>query len=131
MVKGWYMREIKFRTWNPKFNYFEYWGFYNDDIDNKPYFKGTPSGGGFISNQILYNTEQYTNLKDKKGKDIYECDIGRHENGRIIIVQYNESMKLITARYLDDPESEKPIYIFAWQYIEIISNIHENPDLLK
>lgn len=138
-------REIKFRTWNPKHNYFEYWGFYIDDIDNKPYFKGTPSCGGFVSNQILENTDQFTGLHDKNGKEIYERDICKRirTTGHYV---YDPHFPRL------DPDKEKLIDVvdiyeitlqpecrFGTELItdqksdtlEIIGNIHDFPEMIK
>jgi hypothetical protein len=116
------MKEIKFRTWNPKFHYFEYWGFILDEDGNK-YFKGTPSGGGFVSNQILENTDQYINVKDINGKEIYENDLMSHpdfpKRYRLTVMFENGCA-----------------YLGGWDCIrtdfskgEIIGNIKENKEL--
>lgn len=68
------MTEIKFRTWNPEHKFFHYWGF-NNELDQKYYFIGPPSGGGFVSDKIFMYTQQFIGLHDIENKEIYIGDI--------------------------------------------------------
>ncbi|HBJ2612641.1 TPA: DNA-packaging protein [Clostridium botulinum] len=61
------MREIKFRAWNNSHNTMEY------DIQND-YDCILSCFGGFLNNEF-WEVMQYTGLKDKNGKEIYEGDI--------------------------------------------------------
>jgi len=84
---------------------------------------------------------QFTGLKDKKGKEIFEGDIvrfypyelskQRHKRGLLIngrIVFNNQAQFCI--RYIDmfNPDGETD-YLFSKE-CEVIGNIYENPDLL-
>ncbi|MFJ7950757.1 YopX family protein [Lysinibacillus sp. NPDC096418] len=99
-----------------------------------------------VSTNYLKNTKlmQYTGLKDKNGKEIYEGDIIRFTNG--IDEVYEEVGTVIfdleecgyKAQYIDDGVT-RCIYlinpkVFADKYTEItyeiIGNIYENPELL-
>lgn len=82
---------------------------------------------------------QYTGLTDKNGKMIFEGDIGkfkRFENSYIGKIVYNQKTagfefwwNVVVGAY-----GEKATYtanLSVCDEIEIISNIHDNPELLK
>ena len=71
------MRELRFRVWHPKEKYFSYWGFIETGKDR---FAGIPSSneGGFTLQYVRENSQQFTGLLDKRGKEIYEGDVLKH-----------------------------------------------------
>jgi len=123
------MREIKFRVWHPKSKRFSYWGF----IDNM--FAGIPSSNedGFNMDYVRENSNQYTGLHDRNGKEIWEGDIvkfsahyfgDRKERERIEVIEWDEeeacyNWKLTFTGFADGPN---------WN--EVIGNRYENPELL-
>ena len=99
-------REIKFRAWDKRFKKMDY-----------------------ASPMAILNIEdndheimQYTGLKDKNGKEIYEGDIVTDGVGKYKIIY---DLKLAGYQpyciFRDDPEN----------YCEIIGNSYENPELLE
>ena len=130
-------RELKFRAW---------------DKENEEYINGYDvllrCNGSAISRYALgildtdmpvnVIIEQYTGLKDKNGKEIYEgdivsevIDVGAPCSPFICryIVEWNEELCLFGLIDL----KENGVHDELWetnQSIEVIGNIHENPELL-
>jgi len=100
------MREIKFRQWaRGRFHYF-----------------GFTEPGCFIgpitSNEEAHaNTHQFTGLRDKNGKEIYEGDIVKGSAGWLPVEWRGAQWGFSNVMW-----NEK---------IEVIGNIHENPELLN
>ena len=120
------MREIKFRAWIS--NKFYYWGFIKDN--NGVYFAAPAavSSEPLDNKEIEKRSQQYTGLKDKNGKEIYEGDIGLFDcaGGKIksTIVWNN-----FVARFERD---DIPYLAGGIEGLcEVIGNIYENPELLK
>ena len=116
---------FKFRAW---------------DKENKKYIYGVEKGLEFystagnlrvmtlaeIAESSKYNLEQCTGLKDKKGKLIYEGDIVE------VPVLYNgipTGKKQRCKVYYKHGAFN--IYAVKSEYLKIVGNIHENPELLE
>lgn len=133
-------REIKFRAWekNPEDDVAHF--IYNVVVgENVSYHVLGNSGFVQKMNDDDFVIEQYTGLKDKNGKGIYEGDIFRNAvNGGTWYVYWNEKD---VAFWVDSGVGRCSLGDFDWdrsnrkygfirKNCEVIGNIHENGELL-
>ena len=114
------MREIKFRVWDKEEQMYRYLDF-NDammpEVD-------TEDG-------CLEFRGEYTGLKDKNGKEIYEGDILNFAGLKPIEIIWRENG--FKSKLIPFNDSE-PIHLTQEglsAFGEIIGNIYENPELIK
>ncbi len=125
MVK---MREIKFRAWDKDYKkmisvdeidlflkQIRYW----KEKDEEP----------ITLNKGDYELMQFTGLKDKNGKEIYEGDIIRLNNDNEIIGEITFEKGCFV--YLEKIGDSEALNHFKEKQFEIIGNKFENPELLK
>ncbi len=140
------MRDIKFRVWDKQKKKIFY------DVD----CVSVSLGGGLILNfqedesdvSEFYELMQYTGLKDKNGREIYEGDIVRHQSGFITqigkgfsVVEWCECGWFYRWYQIEHENTETgEIEAAGWKYTkmydsdgcdDIIGNIYENPEMLK
>ena len=124
------MRELKFRAWDKS-------------VEHLYEVQTLIDGGGVIGRYVLNGEmnyiqlcadeviiEQYTGLKDKNGKEIYEGDIVLNtyydDNEMYMVLWVNDSVAF-GMESLDDME----LYKLPLESLEVIGNIHENPELIE
>nr|DAX20108.1 MAG TPA: YopX protein [Caudoviricetes sp.] len=121
------MREIKFRGWNGK---------------NKKWIYGyyfVNRGEHFISPDEVVNplvsyedflvdkdsVGQYTGVKDKNGKEVYDGDIVSSGATTGVVVYDCEQ-----AGFVVQKEKTIELRFYSLLGIEVIGNVHDNPELL-
>jgi len=154
--------EIKFRAWDGKSiitqsKRGEYDDFYTLDLDGT-FYGHTRTGDEHFDfdksdkNRRMYVLMQYTGLKDKNGKEIYEGDIGIrcldlkkvYTDGKTwrdywVVEWHTESAGFVTRLFAEynaqfskvvPVKEEANPYSKRFNEIQIIGNIYENPELM-
>ena len=86
--------------------------------------------------EILARNE-YTQLKDKNGREIYEGDIVKFQTkewdiqGEFSRPFVQKKVKFVDGSFYADGMYEEDCFEIGWNEVEVIGNIYENPELLK
>ncbi|MGE6602616.1 YopX family protein [Lysinibacillus fusiformis] len=141
-------REIKFRVWDKDLKKMHICGENQHDSiifsypENEAHYYNLQNGcGSSTDGSGTYELMQYTGLKDKHGKEIYEGDIveyndfnslrtGGHAEDKIIVgkVAFSCGMWMV-----EENNCGHDLYegLVNDEELEIIGNIYENPELLE
>lgn len=140
------MREIKFRAWNKKSKKMYYgnsneWAEWFEAKDNPIGIINRILNGNYTEEEYIFM--QYTGLKDRDGKEIYEGDIVKTRRG-VGIVRFGDTYLTINGEYSiyyygfyieygkyilsSDEDMVQPLLSSG---CEVIGNIYENPELLR
>lgn len=121
-------REIKFRAWDKENE--EMYDVAMIDVETGE-VAYTDHPTGYNADALLEQVElmQYTGLKDKNRKEIYEGDILKDEFDRKFYVYWVSN----EARFAIRQKNRKSEYFMVINHlkIEVIGNIYENPDMLE
>lgn len=125
------MREIKFRG-KRKDNEEWVYGYLFKIWDECYILWGTTNGVPNMVEVIPKTIGQYTGLKDKNGKEIYEGDIIQYEDIKKGVVEYSEKYAQFilkeTGIIVDECEA---LGEFNIKVFEVLGNIYNNPELLE
>jgi len=128
-------RIFKFRVWCERFKMFhdingiDDWEFFIANSDYPQYDK------------FPENMEQYTNIDDKNGTPIYEGDILQVAGLGVLFVHLQQGqagqsrndnvLQYTLASNIDNPEKGALWNLWSSYEVEVIGNIHQNPELLE
>ena len=137
------MREIKFRVWHKIWKRMY-------EMDCAHYIDAPEYGDPIAWGNPDFEFMQFTGLKDKNGKEIWESDCLRvdWDKDKILLVKWDGKM---AAFQTDNPKDPIDTDFFNWGRlgsintkgvptyhagmiegnVEVIGNIYENPELLK
>ena len=141
-------REIKFRAWDKTYSLMNYKvQVGNTDYADQNYtcnsiwvdYGDNKSIGWMNADENCIDLMQFTGLKDKNGKEIYEGDIvfNHAEEGRSnsnTIIWDNDRYVIEQLSTQDDEINGIGIYLELYLFnedIEVIGNIYETPELLS
>ncbi len=130
------MRDIKFRCWDTENKeMLEVQELdYEDSYNGQPMIRTTMYNDYFDTEDMILM--QYTGLKDKNGKEIYEGDIVkfRFKDDREEfpdLIGYIEYQTTFTAFRIMSNQGSFKIDITEIKFIEVIGNIYKNLELLE
>jgi len=113
------MKELKFRAWDGE-NLF-----LSGECDNYElgmWFEAHSKKGLHGKENVIM---QFTGLKDKNGKDIYEGDVVLIKTGVFIWKSKGQcEVEFWDGRFMSGKEN-----LSNWTDVEVIGNIYENPEL--
>ena len=131
------MREIKFRVLiDNKIYYQDKYNAYGDNLSSIDICKETITITSFYNYEDVYRFEyeevklmQYTGVKDKNGKEIYEGDIvilndTEEENRCVVKYKYGSYI-------LVDGDLRENLSNVEDKFLEVVGNIYENKNLLE
>lgn len=126
------MREIKFRVWDKKIKFMISWNKLLEAYDLHNLLELTDK---------RFEIMQFTGLKDKNGKEIFEGDIIEYKNTNWVVRFEMGSFSLFTGienlseSLIEKPKTDNEMLAdelgIWWTRCKVIGNKFENPELLE
>lgn len=117
-------REIKFRAWEPEYKCMYFNHSVNFGVDGRVFFLERNAQWNEIKEGQLI-LMQFTGLKDKVGKEIFEGDIVS-TGDKTMSVSFDGGC--YRTKY---NQSNYRLYGWKDEILEVVGNIYEHPELLK
>lgn len=132
-------REIKFRIWDKDMKKMRICGtdthdsMYFDQDGNASYYNLQNGCGSLPDGSGTYDLMQFTGLRDKNGREIYEGDIMQDSDDCYNIVEWSSEcgawlVRTVMADGSQGYTEHLADYNGVWK---VIGNIYENPELLE
>lgn len=132
------MRQIKFRAWDDLHNKMYQVSDIEWDADVRMWVTADDGNNGIELIDEEAHLMQYTGLKDKNGREIYEGDIVRW--GDMVGLGHEKPVRVAVVRFDPDICFDSNVGIFDYgnfvyketdKYLTVIGNVFENPELME
>ena len=122
------MREIKFRAWDKKNKKWIFIRYLNPREEETEYLEIEDMEGEIYGEEEV-ELMQFTGLKDKNGKEIFEGDIIKNNSFEYIgVVEFSLNSVGFVLHKIKDKSILNGVYLYNAN-VEVIGNIYENPKL--